>query len=1126
MDSLLSLFPYYPDPNAPDLPADFNLSDELLKLKEFNELLDITEEKDENGFKTFQIFVQRFMNPITPYKTLLVKHSMGSGKTCIALLVIVPYYNIYNFLYEHVSLTSDILKYKSIILSKNPLQVETIKNSIDSCIKFFKSPNIQKILRNAIEKYVIFATFEEVKINQNESITVCNTQLSSIINNLALVVIDEVHTVYNEREQYEFEHKMPLYSRIMLFTEKLKEKNVKILLMSGTPVSNHYIKLFQIMDLILPEELKFTKMIGKDIGNIIYEDDPEVEEKDDISDPEKYAEQERIFDNYLFDEFDNIRFNKKEELIKRFSGRISCLDTSFTSSNDSKKIEIGGYYNYKEKHIQDEYVRKQTSYTKVFVNYMEGYQLEKYIETVSKSDMINFFAAPENFIINNHIRLNSDHITFNDNKILGTNQTFKELLSDHMFLKTHCILYYNILVEMGVITLNLTQEEIQNRNKEAVFIFNDFVEKGGNKLFSLILIAHGYKPVTRMDITNDKLERNSFNVGKRFAILSSNPNTIKEKNQTIEVLKAFAHRNNKYGDFVRVIIGSKKIAFGYDLTNGRQAHIVLQWNAPIMNQAIARLFRGRSNYDIKEENYVKVYRHIVSIKKRDIGDRDIPIHFEKRLKKVEEKETKNAKILHIVDSTAVDRPIHFKYHTSNPLLNYTYQCNFLKCEENYSKNNDLKSKSSETIEINVDNLFLFHENEFKLNLLKEFMTLFWLGKENHQATLKNYNIKSVSFSTLKQLFDKSQLSLKNKLHRLSNNDFIHYLNELICKQYVFLNPLGIPCVMGNLKDVIFLKNKLFINHDMNIIYEIISELKIQSDITPFMIDEAFILNEEKDKILSFFMCEDIDKYIELSVFSKVFIFEFLNTMSIENEKFYTIKNLINKYEHKNFITQCEYECLNDDNITSYSMFHKILSEYHIKESIKLDCRREDFIIEGIRGLSKSTNEWKNIVFSQSILQLLGKMMIDKKNIVEEKCEDNFNVIPYWYLELERISSCKIKFNYLFTYDSKINMIKRHKILHNEKSGYHIKQGKGIVCNYIKRSELQSDFIDKYITCIDDYYHLIEHKVMNYFIKNHTYTSDMNGKKIILSSLEELKESNTNIICDTLYKMQEDIFRNR
>lgn len=163
-----------------------------------------------------------------------------------------------------------------------------------------------------------------------------------------------------------------------------------------------------------------------------------------------------------------------------------------------------------------------------------------------------------------------------------------------------------------------------------VFVYSNFKEFGGIRIFTRLLEYHGYKNY-------------EFNGAgrKRYALWTGDTNpSLKEELKTV-----FNNKNNVEGEKIKIILGSSSIKEGVSLLRVQEVHIIEPyWNFSRMDQVIGRAIRFCSHKDVPEEKrhvnvyiYIAVYPGIketveMRIMKMAIDKRLINTAFEKALK--------------------------------------------------------------------------------------------------------------------------------------------------------------------------------------------------------------------------------------------------------------------------------------------------------------------------------------------------------------------------------------------------------------------------------------------------------------------------------------------------------------
>lgn len=130
------------------------------------------------------------------------------------------------------------------------------------------------------------------------------------------------------------------------------------------------------------------------------------------------------------------------------------------------------------------------------------------------------------------------------------------------------------------------------------FVFVEEVLGSGLLILCAILSENGYDLYTGDSI--DLIDKR-----KRYAFCTGDSSYSPWKD---EVLDGFSDERNRYGDYVKVLIGSRVIGESISLRNVRHFHgLIPHWNHSVMEQAIGRAVRSTSHDDLLEhERYVNV----------------------------------------------------------------------------------------------------------------------------------------------------------------------------------------------------------------------------------------------------------------------------------------------------------------------------------------------------------------------------------------------------------------------------------------------------------------------------------------------------------------------------------------
>lgn len=191
-----------------------------------------------------QKFVKNFINPKTDYKSLLIYHKIGSGKTCAAIQIAeqwVGHRKIY--IITPASLISNMYKEFRSLCTHN----HYVSKSERDILKEFDPVsseylNLIKDINKRIDSNVNIISYNKFinKIN-NQSITLRNS----------LIIIDEIHNIISDSGV--------MYQTLYNFIQNAPE-SLRIVLLTATPIVDQPSELALLINLLKP---KHTLPMGK-----------------------------------------------------------------------------------------------------------------------------------------------------------------------------------------------------------------------------------------------------------------------------------------------------------------------------------------------------------------------------------------------------------------------------------------------------------------------------------------------------------------------------------------------------------------------------------------------------------------------------------------------------------------------------------------------------------------------------------------------------------------------------------------------------------------------------------------------------------------------------------------------
>lgn len=597
-------------PEYPNITNDTFYSDIYLK-KEFNELkLEETENKhidNNNSFYNHQKMISRFLSSNTNYNELLLFHEMGSGKSCVSVSVIEQIKNENQYL-------------GALYLNKGETSINNFKKEI-----IYKCTNEKYIDdKKKLKEFYHFNTFEKFSKLYEKNPTLISKKYNNFV-----IIIDEVH---NLRINGDF------YENMLSFLHNIK--GCKILLLSGTPMKDDISEISSIMNLILPEEEKFS--VGTEFINEYFKKD------------ESYDES---FNIYMFKNDEQI--NKFKKKIK---GRISYL-CSMKPNNIT--INYSGEPLGKLQHLN------------VVPDTMSDFQSEHYNKSLDldqKSDKdtmgvyihsreASLFVYPDGSYGSKGFSNNIETTISKFKKIptLSLKSDFKKILIENNTILKN--------IERFSIKYAKTIENILKNPKKCVFVYNSSVNGSGLILFGLLLELFGFKKCNRLKIDDETVKT------PRYILLTSDSSSNKNISNIVDT---FNNPKNYEGDYIRIILGSKKISEGLSFYNIQIEEILTPWfNYSETSQAISRGIRLESHKKLLENNEkvsVDIYQR-VSIPNTDIKSIDLYMY--------EISETKDINIKNVervIKESCFDCQLNIKRNKKKDIYNGKRDCEYKICE--------------------------------------------------------------------------------------------------------------------------------------------------------------------------------------------------------------------------------------------------------------------------------------------------------------------------------------------------------------------------------------------------------------------------------------------------------------
>lgn len=1006
-----------------------------------------------------QMFVRNYLSFQTPYNGLLLYHEVGTGKTCSAISVCE----------EMRSYMLQINSFKKIIIVASPAVQENfkiqlfderkLKNidgvwNINSCTgnKFLKEINptnmvgmerrkVIKKIRSIINRYYYFMGYvqfsnylqkimDKTVSKGDKKAAIKRKQIKALKKEFSqrMVVIDEVHNlriIDKKTEKDSTENLMKLVTNT---------QDLKLLLLSATPMFNSYLEIIWIINVLNLNDGRF--MINKDEifdsnGNFITSDDgKEIGKELFIQKTRGYISYVKGNDPLTFPfiiypkQYDNPNSYLKqiEDGLWRYPMRqmngahiiepIKSLDLFLTPIGEYQKI---GY----------DLIFDQLKIDKNLTNETQGMNYT-FLEPLLQS--LN--------IIYPHISLDDGdrkEVEENYKYLYGGRGLSRVMLYDkktkrNFSYKDETIEKYGRLFapeNIGKYSAKIKSicDSIMV-SRGIVFIFSQYIE-GGAVPVALALEEMGITrygkngslfekpPTERIDaitMTAEPMEGQTFKAAKYAMILGEKSLTPDIKGE----IQAITSSKNINGEIVKVLIVSKAGSEGLDFKNIRETHILDPWyNLNRQDQIIGRSVRNLSHCSLPfEKRNVNIFLYGTKLDS-DIEAADLYLY---RLS--ENKAKKISNISRILKENAVDCLLNKKgkdysqdklnaeveqiISTGQSITlkigekNGSMSCDFKEC--NYKCMSSVEDISPDTIDKTTYNYDFIQLNI--VNIVNKIKNLF---KENYIYDKINI-IKGVQQT---RAYPEDQIN--SALDLLTNNtseyitDMLGRLGRLInIDNYYFFQPLEIDTRISRYEQVHpinFKREGLFYKlpekGDNKIILEKITEDRTKSSYNYLLTCYGELTNK------SDIQQEDKENWIKIAawtIYNMTTWGGFDRNLLIKFAMFHIIDSL--SFQDKYYLLKYHYSVEGDEGkkglkSDSEEFVDNTIQDY-LDKFILIGGKNQGIVIANFNKqekklpytiLTKIDNEWKND--NNAIVSYQARILLDKFNITDTSLINDF-----------------------------------------------------------------------------------------------------------------------------------------
>jgi hypothetical protein len=685
----------YPSLGNPYLNKSLSLRKEFAHLKydgEIKDKLDIKKVSDmicknpDFELLPHQLFVKGFMSSQTPYKSILLYHGLGSGKTCSAIgiseemrnytkqtginsrIFIVASPNVQDNFRLQLFDERKLVKTNG-IWSLNTCVGTQILNEINPTNSPMEQDKIISQAKTIINRdykfmgYLQFANYIEYKINNSLSTTVEKELVKKHFSD-SLVIIDEVHNCTKESKSLSVQLK------------KLAKHadNLRFILLSATPMYNMPREIIWITNLMNLNDgrsaIKYSEVFDED-GSLIKSKDDEGEKLllrklngyvSYVRGENPYTFPFRVYPDPQQKQFTAINSGNTVDVPLQGKLHLTNIGNQQKKIYDlvvRKTLESGGGLFEIDRVAEDLENMEKYGYTKLqaplqslIVTFphkdlttiiADDHDTERYKQLFGQTGLDNVMKSETKTI---KIGEASVPIKCNYEYRQGVSRIFSETMLpeysakissicdcirasanrfvDGVSIHGGIVLVYTQYIYGGIVPVALALEEM------------GFMRYAGKTNVPSL-----FKPGTiknRIDSRTmkqkDEVPFDEFKQAK-YMILSGDKHFSQDNAEDIKIATG---KENMYGDEVRVILISRAASEGLDFKYIRQVHILDPWyNMNRTEQIIGRGVRNRSHCGLVfEERNVEIYLHATTNGEQETADIYVYRYAEEKAQKIGE----------------------------------------------------------------------------------------------------------------------------------------------------------------------------------------------------------------------------------------------------------------------------------------------------------------------------------------------------------------------------------------------------------------------------------------------------------------------------------------------------------
>lgn len=550
------------------------------------------DDEDNNQFQllSHQILMRNYININTPYNGVLLFHGMGTGKTCSAIAIAEAYRKSIS---DMSSFSKVLVLTSGTTISANfKTQIHDIRKGYNQCTfsnyinyKPYDTELVkQKKVDALIDKNYEFQGYQRMSnkiANVLEEFGKDDPRFAEYIQNNysdRIIIVDEVHNLKKKNKKTDI--KIKRYKAVKYILKH--SKNVKLILLSGTPVAHQASEIIDILNLLLIN--------------------------DNFSPLDKKTYKKKIFNPKQ-----ELTSEGKKILRKYSKGYISFLTSENKYTFPKKKfpdnsVSASTFINQKFHPIviypENEFDVKREF--KLVICEMKGQQMKTYKKYLTENSQTKKNASRTNkgispgiltqlqLCAHDHKKKNATlqipPRSFEEDNISNISIKFYKLLQNvkkskgpvfiySFYLKTSIFMIAHMFIRNGI--------KFWSKQKEIPYLLG---KSSSNKV--QICALCGKNIILCQEEKQHEFIQMSFDI-----IVSATPEDTRQ-----QIMQRFNHPSNLDGKMLKIIIGSYVLREGINFLRVRQLHIMEPWhNKSRLAQIIGRGRRHCSHRLLPEE---------------------------------------------------------------------------------------------------------------------------------------------------------------------------------------------------------------------------------------------------------------------------------------------------------------------------------------------------------------------------------------------------------------------------------------------------------------------------------------------------------------------------------------------